>query len=167
MTTHRSRSRCRAPTVSLSPSARLAALVALELDGDRGKRHRTQFRVRRRRTDTPPFYRLVYRLVCRVPRGKVVTYGQVAAILGQPRGARAVGVALGALRPPLQDTVPWHRVINAAGRPSHRDGFWAGIQREMLEAEGVRFDRRDHVDLKRVRWKGPRREWVPTLRHQL
>jgi len=43
------------------------------------------------RRSTPPFHRLVYRLVRRVPRGKVVTYGQVAAILGQPRGARALG----------------------------------------------------------------------------
>jgi methylated-DNA-protein-cysteine methyltransferase related protein len=115
----------------------------------------------------PPFYRLVYRLVRRVPRGKVVTYGQVAAILGQPRGARAVGVALGALRAPLIDVVPWQRVISAAGRCSHRDGFWAEIQRELLEAEGVGFDRRGRVDLKRARWVGPRREWVTTLRHEL
>src|SRR5882724_5527357 len=83
----------------------------------------------------PPFYRLVYRVVRRIPRGKIVTYGQVAAILGQPRGARAVGMALGALHDVEAASVPWHRVINAAGRPSHRDGFWAGIQREMLEEE--------------------------------
>jgi methylated-DNA-protein-cysteine methyltransferase related protein len=115
----------------------------------------------------PPFYRLVYRVVRRVPRGKIVTYGQVAAILGQPRGARAVGMALGALRDaPLAD-VPWQRVINAAGRCSHRDGFWAGIQREMLEDEGVRFDRHGKVDLKRARWQGPRREWRTRLQHEL
>ena len=115
----------------------------------------------------PAFYRLVYRLVRRVPRGKVVTYGQVAAILGQPRGARAVGVALGALREPLVDEVPWHRVINAAGRCSHRDGFWAEIQQERLEEEGVRFGRDGRVDLKQARWSGPRREWLTRLRHQL
>jgi methylated-DNA-protein-cysteine methyltransferase-like protein len=104
----------------------------------------------------PPFYRLVYRVVRRVPRGKVVTYGQIAAILGRPRGARAVGLALGALRGPLIDDVPWQRVISAAGRCSHRDGFWADIQRELLESEGVRFDRRSRVDLERTRWRGPR-----------
>jgi len=120
-----------------------------------------------RRNGSPPFHRLVYRLVRRVPRGKVVTYGQVAAILGQPRGARAVGTALAMLRPPLIDDVPWQRVINAAGRCSHRDGFWADIQREFLEMEGVRFDRHGKVDLKRVRWPGPRREWVTRLRHVL
>lgn len=112
----------------------------------------------------PRFHRLVYLLVCRVPRGKVVTYGQVAAILGQPRGARAVGTALGRLRGPLLDTVPWQRVINAAGRCSHYDGFAASVQRDLLEREGVRFDRRGHVDLKRTRWVGPRREWVTRLR---
>jgi len=118
----------------------------------------------RRRDTLPPFYRLVYRVVRKVPPGKVVTYGQVAAILGQPRGARAVGVALGALTEPLTETVPWHRVINASGRCSHRDGFWAAMQRERLEEEGVRFDRDGKVDLRQVRWKGPRREWVTGLR---
>jgi methylated-DNA-protein-cysteine methyltransferase-like protein len=118
-------------------------------------------------TKAPPFYRLVYRVVRRVPRGKVVTYGQVAAILGQPRAARAVGMALGALRGPLIDLVPWQRVINAAGRCSHRDGFWADIQREFLEREGVRFDRHGKVNLKRVRWRGPRREWTTRLRYEL
>jgi methylated-DNA-protein-cysteine methyltransferase-like protein len=119
------------------------------------------------RTAPPPFYRLVYRLVRRVPRGKVVTYGQVAAILGQPRGARAVGMALGALRPPLLHLVPWQRVINATGRCSHRDGLSAAMQRDLLEREGVRFDRAGKVDLRRTRWKGPRREWVMGLRHVL
>ena len=119
------------------------------------------------RSTTPPCYRLVYRVVRRVPRGKVVTYGQVAAILGQPRGARAVGMALGALRPPLLHLVPWQRVINAAGRCSHRDGMSAAIQRDLLEREGVRFDRSGKVDLRRARWKGPRREWVTGLHHVL
>jgi len=123
--------------------------------------------VRARREDTPPFYRLVYRVVRRIPRGKVATYGQIAAILGQPRGARAVGMALGALRDPAIDAVPWQRVIGAAGRCTHRDGFQAGIQREMLEAEGVVFDPRGYVDLATTRWKGPRREWTTRLRHEL
>lgn len=127
----------------------------------------TRRAARRRGGDAPPFYRLVYRVVRRIPRGKVVTYGQVAAILGQPRGARAVGMALGALRDGAVDDVPWQRVLGAAGRPTHRDGFWAGIQREMLEAEGVIFDRHGYVDLARVRWQGPRREWVTRLRREL
>ncbi|HXJ35027.1 MAG TPA: MGMT family protein [Candidatus Eisenbacteria bacterium] len=115
----------------------------------------------------PPFRRLVYRLVCRVPRGKVVTYGQVAAILGQPRAARAVGTALAALRGGLLGTVPWQRVIAASGRCTHRDGLSASVQRDLLEREGVRFDRRGHVDLAKVRWAGPRRELTTRLRTEL
>lgn len=121
----------------------------------------------RRPSVPPPFYRLVYRVVRRIPRGKVATYGQIAAILGQPRGARAVGMALGALRDGVVDTVPWQRVVGAAGRCTHRDGFQAGIQQEMLEAEGVTFDRRGHLDLARLRWQGPRREWATALRREI
>ena len=120
-----------------------------------------------RRDAVPPFRRLVYRVVARVPRGKVVTYGQVAAILGQPRAARAVGTALASLSGAYLNTVPWQRVIGASGRCTHRDGFSASVQRDLLEREGVRFDRRGHVDLKRVRWAGPRREWATRLRTEL
>lgn len=122
---------------------------------------------RQRRDEPPPFYRLVYRVVRKIPRGKVATYGQIAAILGQPRGARAVGMALGALRDADVDTVPWQRVIGAAGRCTHRDGFAAGIQQEMLEAEGVAFDRRGYVDFATARWKGPRREWATRLQLEI
>lgn len=115
----------------------------------------------------PRFHRLVYRVVVRVPRGKVVTYGQVAAILGQPRAARAVGGALRALSGAFLNTVPWQRVISASGRCTHRDGLAASVQRDLLEREGVRFDRLGHVDLKRVRWRGPRREWTTRLRTEL
>ncbi len=63
----------------------------------------------------PRFFVHVYRLVAQVPKGKVVTYGQVAALLGAPRAARAVGTALRYLPGSLTRTVPWQRVINAAG----------------------------------------------------
>ena len=121
-------------------------------------------RARATKDRTPLFHRLVYRVVRRVPRGTVVTYGQVAAILGHPRAARAVGTALRQLPPVLQQAVPWQRVINAAGRISHRgDVFRPDRQRELLEAEGVSFDRSGRADLRRVRWAGPKREWVATL----
>ena len=130
-------------------------------------RERDRRRTPRRPPSVPPFYRVVYRVVRRIPRGKVATYGQIAAILGQPRAARAVGMALGALRDDDVETVPWQRVIGAAGRCTHRDGFQAGIQQEMLEAEGVIFDRRGYLDLQRVRWKGPRREVATGLQREL
>jgi methylated-DNA-protein-cysteine methyltransferase-like protein len=121
-----------------------------------------------KRARTPRFHRLVYQLVRRVPRGKVATYGQVAAILGQPRAARAVGQALRMLPEPLLGVVPWQRVINASGRISFRgDVFRPDLQRELLEAEGVEFNRSGAVDLKRVLWKGPRREWVTQRKREL
>jgi len=111
---------------------------------------------------------MVYRVVRQIPRGKVVTYGQVAAILGQPRAARAVGHALRMLPPVLLRAVPWQRVINAAGRISYRgDLYRPDDQRELLEAEGVHFRRNDRVDLERTRWAGPKREWVTKLRREL
>jgi methylated-DNA-protein-cysteine methyltransferase-like protein len=107
----------------------------------------------------PRFARAVYAVVRHVPRGRVVTYGQVAAMLGHPRAARAVGTALSRLPRALAHRVPWQRVINAAGRISHKgDFFRPEIQRRLLEDEGIRFDRSGQVDLKKYRWQGPRRE---------
>jgi len=96
------------------------------------------------------FRREVYRFVRRVPKGYVVTYGQVAARLGAPRAARAVG---GAMRACPED-VPWHRVVNAQGRISRRRRD-AGMltQRIRLEQEGVPL-RRGRVVLERFRWEG-------------
>jgi methylated-DNA-protein-cysteine methyltransferase-like protein len=106
----------------------------------------------------PKFARAVYALVREIPRGKVVTYGQVAAILGHPRAARAVGTALSHLPRSLDRLVPWQRVLNAAGRISMRgDVMRPDLQRQLLEMEGVLF-RRDQVDLRRFRWAGPKRE---------
>ncbi len=106
----------------------------------------------------PKFARAVYALVREIPRGRVATYGQVAAILGHPRAARAVGTALANLPKPLARIVPWQRVINASGRISIRgDVHRPDLQRQLLELEGVRF-RRDRIDLQQFRWPGPRTE---------
>lgn len=95
-----------------------------------------------------PFFRRVYAFVRRVPRGRVVTYGQVAALLGVPRGARAVGWALRGLDPRREVRVPWHRVVGHGGRISLREGPGGLEQRRRLRAEGVRFVR-GKVDLAR------------------
>jgi methylated-DNA-protein-cysteine methyltransferase-like protein len=81
----------------------------------------------------------VYAAAAKVPRGRVVTYGQLAALIGVPRGARAVGWALRALPRPLQAKVPWHRVVGAGGRISPRAGPGPDEQRRRLRAEGVTF----------------------------
>ena len=105
---------------------------------------------------TTPLRQKIYHVVRKIPRGKVATYGQIAALVGKPRASRAVGMALGALDGPLVDTVPWQRVVSSSGRCSHRDAFWGSVQRDLLEREGVRFDRRGRVDFAKARWK-PRR----------
>lgn len=113
------------------------------------------------RAGLPAFSAAVYRLVARVPKGKVVTYGQVAALLGVPRAPRAVGTALRRLPPPLFRTVPWQRVISASGGISIRgDLIRAEQQRWLLEDEGIEFGRHGKVDLDIYRWSGPKR-WTP------
>ncbi|HEB88026.1 MAG TPA: methyltransferase [Deltaproteobacteria bacterium] len=94
----------------------------------------------------------VYRVVRRIPSGRVATYGEVAAWAGMPGAARQVGWALAALGP--RDDVPWHRVINAEGRISPRGGpEIEDLQRAMLESEGVLFGPGGRVDLARFGWK--------------
>lgn len=81
----------------------------------------------------------------------MATYGQIASLAGLPGHARQVGYALHALDD--DSTVPWHRVINARGEISpRREPGWERLQRAMLEAEGVRLDRRQRVPLERYRW---------------
>ncbi|MCA9501813.1 MAG: MGMT family protein [Myxococcales bacterium] len=94
----------------------------------------------------------VYRVVRRVPEGRVATYGQVAALAGMPGAARQIGWALNALDE--SDDVPWHRVINARGEISGRgEREVEGLQRARLEAEGIVFDARGRVDLGRFGWR--------------
>jgi methylated-DNA-protein-cysteine methyltransferase related protein len=97
----------------------------------------------------PPlnFYERVYAMVRRIPRGRVATYGQVAALLGVPRGARAVGWALRGIGA-RSARIPWHRVVGHGGRIS-LDGRPSGVlQRRRLRLEGVRFVR-GRVDIAR------------------
>ena len=78
----------------------------------------------------PNFFERVYRVVKQIPRGKVASYGQIAALLGHPQAARTVGWALNALRGSEIDDVPWQRVINSAGRIStSRADLSADVQR--------------------------------------
>jgi methylated-DNA-protein-cysteine methyltransferase-like protein len=98
-------------------------------------------------------YDRIYAAVRRIPRGKVSTYGWIAALAGMPGAARQVGYALHAL--PSHTTVPWHRVINAQGRISLRRGGGHELeQRFLLEGEGVAFDAGGRVRLDEFGWRG-------------
>ena len=98
------------------------------------------------------FPQRVYAIVAQVPPGRVITYGTIALLLGEPRKARQVGWAMAAT-PARDPPLPAHRVINARGELSGGPGFggYAG-QRTMLEAEGVAFMRDGRIDLERYLW---------------
>jgi methylated-DNA-protein-cysteine methyltransferase related protein len=96
-------------------------------------------------------YRRIYAVVRRIPKGRVATYGQVAALAGLEGQARQVGYALHAL--PEETVIPWHRVVNASGRISRRS-LPGGelVQQILLQREGIRLDPSGRVPLARVRW---------------
>ena len=98
-----------------------------------------------------PGYRRIYRVVQRIPKGQVATYGVIARLAGRPGAARTVGWALSAL--PDDADVPWWRVLNATGRISlpPRD-HGAVVQRALLLREGVRFAPGGAVNLTLFGW---------------
>src|SRR4029078_12259487 len=95
-----------------------------------------------------PFFARVLSVVRRIPPGRVATYGDVAAMAGQPRAARAVGNIMRDCRRP---DVPCHRVIAAGGRLGGYGGN-EGLKRALLAAEGVEL-RGSRVILEKCRLK--------------
>jgi methylated-DNA-protein-cysteine methyltransferase-like protein len=99
------------------------------------------------------FFQRVYAKVREVPRGRVATYGQIAALLGSPRAGRSVGWALRALED--GSGVPWHRVVDAQGRirlAAH--GGAAALQAALLRRDGIVVSRQGTIDLGRFLWMG-------------
>ncbi len=98
-----------------------------------------------------PLTRRVYAVVSAIPRGRILSYGDVAALAGRPRAPRAVGAALSSL--PDDMNVPWWRVVNSTGKIStpaiHHT---AQVQRALLEEEGVTFSTGGHIDWDRFGW---------------
>jgi len=93
----------------------------------------------------------VYSLVRSIPYGRVMTYGQIAGLLGNLLSPKAVGWAMHT----CPDDVPWHRVVNASGACStdRRGDLPPGLQRALLEAEGIDFRLDGTLDLMRWRWE--------------
>jgi methylated-DNA-protein-cysteine methyltransferase-like protein len=92
----------------------------------------------------------VYEIVERIPVGRVMTYGQIAEILGEGYTPRTVGFVMHAAN---EEKTPWQRVINSQGACSTgRVVLPPDKQQRMLEAEGIIFDARGRCDLKRYRW---------------
>lgn len=102
--------------------------------------------------DREGFFARVYEMVQQIPEGCVATYGQIARLVGEPRKARYVGYALHSN--PMSGVVPCHRVVFADGRLANGFAFGGpGVQRELLEGEGVPFADDGRVDLDRCRWQ--------------
>lgn len=90
----------------------------------------------------------IYEVVKSIPEGKVATYGQVALFAGNPRWARVVGYALHVN--PEPGIIPCHRVVNREGRVAPGFAFGGeGVQRQLLESEGIVFETDGRIDLEK------------------
>ena len=95
----------------------------------------------------------VYKLVKQIPRGRVLSYGAVAKALRLKGGARSAGRAMSAT--PQGKGIPWHRVLNAAGKIVIREPY-SSLQRRLLESEGIEVIE-NRVRMKNYLWTPPRR----------
>ena len=108
------------------------------------------------------YHQQVWQIVRQVPRGRVVTYGQVARMIPPPPGVEIESYAafaprwVGGAMAACPDDVPWQRVINSKGEISVRSG--AERQRVLLEQEGVEFDTKGRIDMKKFGWTGSAEE---------
>lgn len=96
----------------------------------------------------------VYKLVKQIPRGRVLSYGAVAKLLRLKGGARSAGRAMSAT--PQGQGIPWHRVLNAAGKIVIREPY-AGLQRKLLESEGVEV-LENRIRMKNYLWTPARKK---------
>lgn len=97
-------------------------------------------------------YETIYNVVRKIPHGQVATYGQIADLANLPGRARLVGYALYRVAPDTD--IPWHRVINAKGTISESPERFGSdhLQRVLLEAEGIQFDRTGKIRLREYLW---------------
>ncbi len=93
------------------------------------------------------FYNEVYSIVASIPAGRVLTYGQIAYLVGKSQCSRMVGQAMH--NAPAGRNLPCHRVVNSLGRPAP---FWPE-QRELLEKEGIIFKKNGCVDVAVYGWE--------------
>lgn len=99
---------------------------------------------------TSPFHKKVVAIIKRIPRGKVATYGKIAAYAGNTRAARQVVRTLHSSSE--KEKLPWHRVINGQGKISLGPGHGYELQKALLESEGIVFGLGERIDLKKYLW---------------
>ena len=111
------------------------------------------------------FNQQVWEIARQIPFGRVASYGQIAKMIPPPIGVEIEAYAafaprwVGGAMAACPDDVPWQRVINSQGKISERAG--AEKQRQLLEAEGILFDAKDRIDLKKYGWSGKNEEDIP------
>ncbi len=95
----------------------------------------------------------IYDVVKKIPKGRVASYGTVAAMAGNPRWARVVGYALHVN--PEPGKIPCHRVVTKNGNVSHAFAFGGeNMQRLLLSEEGIEFLPDGRIDMKKYEWLG-------------
>lgn len=94
------------------------------------------------------FFDEVYRIVAQIPRGYVLSYGRIAAMLGRPHAARMVGWAMRC----CPNGLPWQRVVKADG--SIADGGFADLRRAKLMDDGIKFRADGRIDMDACMWDG-------------
>jgi methylated-DNA-protein-cysteine methyltransferase-like protein len=104
-----------------------------------------------RRPACDPFCAAAREVIAAIPAGRVATYGQVAHLAGKPWGARQVAWILHSQSDKY--TLPWQRVIGAAGRISLPPGRGLETQSRLLRREGVVVGAGGRVDLEKFRWQ--------------
>ncbi|WP_211748915.1 MGMT family protein [Paenibacillus sp. Marseille-Q4541] len=92
-----------------------------------------------------PFTAQVIEIIKSIPEGKVMTYGQVAALAGSPRAARQVVRILHSMSE--KHRLPWHRVVNKQGEIALSDEWHRSLQQSLLEEEGVYLNLSKRIDL--------------------
>ena len=95
------------------------------------------------------FHQKAVKIIKKIPRGKVATYGQIALLAGNPRASRMVVRVLYSVK---EENLPWHRLINREGKISLREGQGYEEQESLLKSEGVVFNSDGSIDLKKYQW---------------
>jgi methylated-DNA-protein-cysteine methyltransferase-like protein len=109
----------------------------------------------------PNYRNRVFQLVRRIPGGRVMTYGQIAALLGEGYTPRTVGFVMHSSG---EEDIPWHRVLNAHGAISTTKIILpADRQQALLEREGIEFNERGRCDLRRYLWEPKNRQKKPKV----
>jgi methylated-DNA-protein-cysteine methyltransferase-like protein len=104
----------------------------------------------KRSSEGSSFSQRIKALIKSIPKGKVSTYGQIAALAGNPRASRLVVWTLNSFS--QKEKLPWHRVINSKGGISLKPGQGYEIQKMLLQKEGIKFEEDDSIDLKKYLW---------------